>query len=146
MDESPDRDSGGETGDAVDPEATDADVEAAVSRAQTTDTDTSADDDGAADAPPDPTDLPEGILNAPESAEGTGHTLLEEHERETEAGWKAAIRTGAFWLGATAVAVAVTLTAIVSLRGIGLSDSLSFILASVGMSVIVGLVFLSLQR
>ncbi|MFB6205886.1 MAG: hypothetical protein ABEJ05_05085 [Haloglomus sp.] len=148
MNESPDGDD--------QPEATDADVEAAI--------DDVVDGDGSDDGPvsavtdvggptqaagadePGLEDLPDEMLDTPTSAEDGDHTLLEEHERQTESALKSYARLGAFWGGATVVAVAVTLTAIVSLRQAGLSDGPAFVLASVGMAVIVGLVFLSLRR
>jgi hypothetical protein len=138
MDESP----GGRND--VEPGATDEDVEAAVSNAEpeadlmaSEDTDESSAGPGAG--------LPDDVLNAPASAEEADHTLLEEYEREQESVWKGRLRTAAFWLGATGVSVAVTLTAIVSLTSSGLSDGVAFILASVGMAVIVGFVFLSIR-
>lgn len=138
MDESP----GGKNN--VEPGATDGDVEAAVNSAE-------ADVSPATSGGTDESDsglgggLPADVLNAPASAEEADHTLLEEYQREQESGWKGNLRTGAFWLGATGVSVAVTLTAIVSLTASGLSDGLAFVLASVGMAVIVGFVFLSLR-
>lgn len=90
--------------------------------------------------------LPDEVLNAPASAEAGDHTLLDEYERENEPRWRALVRQGAFWVVATGAAVAVTLTAVVSLRQSGLSDGLAFIIASVGMALMVGLVFLSLRR
>lgn len=95
-------------------------------------------------APTDP-ELRQADLSAPASATDGEHTLLEEYEREQESVWKGRLRTAAFWLGATGVSVAVTLTAIVSLTSSGLSDGVAFILASVGMAVIVGFVFLSIR-
>ena len=142
MNESPDED-------GVEPEATDADVEAAVSGAEgEPDRDHASDErpsDPAADEPT-PADLPDGVLNAPTSAEDAGHTLLEDHERENRSPWRDRLRTGAFWVAATAVAVAVTLTAVASLRRTGFSGRMAFILGSVGMAVVVGVVFLSVQR
>ncbi|WP_254830051.1 hypothetical protein [Haloglomus salinum] len=169
MDESSE---GGQSEDTVDPEATDEDVEAAIngvetapggsSGAQHDPEEPSLSPDGPAESPaegasgPDsgpgldsdsgPGDLPEEVINAPASAEDGDHTLLEDYERENEPRWKTLARKGAFWVGATAVAVAVTLTAVVSLRQSGLSDGVAFILASVGMAVMVGFVFLSLRR
>lgn len=165
MDESSE---GSRAGDAVDPEATDEDVEAAINgveaptdRPSGSDMDPEepgptadepggvADEPAASEAPdsdPDPGDLPDEIINAPTSAEEGSHTLLEDYERENEPRWKKLARQAAFWVGATAVAVAVTLTAVVSLRQSGLSDGLAFIIASVGMAVMVGFVFLSLNR
>ncbi|WP_254821615.1 hypothetical protein [Haloglomus halophilum] len=162
MDES----SEGQSEDTVDPEATDEDVEAAINGVETAPDGSSAPqndpDEPAAspdesaepvaegapspDSDPDPGDLPDEVINAPASAEDGEHTLLEDYERENEPRWKGAARKGAFWVGATAVAVAVTLTAVVSLRQSGLSDGVAFILASVGMAVMVGFVFLSLNR
>jgi hypothetical protein len=136
MDESPHGDSDGGPG------ATDADVEAAVAGAEE-ETGQRRADDAPAD---DPEDLPDGVLNAPTSAEEAGHTLLEDHERETRSPWRDRLRLGAFWAGATTVALAVTLTAIVSLRRSGFSDGLAFVLGSVGMAVVVGFVFLSVRR
>ena len=136
MDESPHGDSDGGPG------ATDADVEAAVAGAEG-ETGQRRADDAPAD---DPEDLPDGVLNAPTSAEEAGHTLLEDHERETRSPWRNRLRLGAFWAGATTVALAVTLTAIVSLRRSGFSDGLAFVLGSVGMAVVVGFVFLSVRR
>jgi hypothetical protein len=136
MDESPHGDSDGGPG------ATDADVEAAVAGAEG-ETGQRRADDAPAD---DPEDLPDGVLNAPTSAEEAGHTLLEDHERETRSPWRDRLRLGAFWAGATTVALAVTLTAIVSLRRSGFSDGLAFVLGSVGMAVVVGFVFLSVRR
>ncbi|WP_276257830.1 hypothetical protein [Haloglomus litoreum] len=133
MDESPD----GDGTDASSPEATDEGVETAVEGAESADTQEG--DEG-------PGTLPDEILNAPASAEEGGHTLLEEYERENESRWRSLARQGAFWVVATGAAVAVTLTAVVSLRQSGLSDGLAFILASVGMALMVGLVFLSLRR
>lgn len=143
MDESPRGDSDGGPG------ATDADVEAAVTGVEGETGRRRADDapadDPEADEPP-PEDLPAGVLNAPTSAEEAGHTLLEDHERETRSPWRDRLRLGAFWAGATGVALAVTLTAIVSLRRSGFSDGLAFVLGSVGMAVVVGFVFLSVRR
>ncbi|TSD15353.1 hypothetical protein DP107_05785 [Haloglomus irregulare] len=136
MDESPHGDSDGGPG------ATDADVEAAVTGVEG-ETGQRRADDAPAD---DPEDLPDGVLNAPTSAEEAGHTLLEDHERETRSPWRNRLRLGAFWAGATTVALAVTLTAIVSLRRSGFSDGLAFVLGSVGMAVVVGFVFLSVRR
>jgi hypothetical protein len=159
MDESSD----GDGTDDSSPEATDEDVEAAVNGAE------SVGEPGAGEAPqrgpggrdgtspgagtpPDddpesgPEELPDEILNAPASAEEGDHTLLDEYERENEPRWRSLVRQGAFWVVATGAAVAVTLTAVVSLRQSGLSDGLAFILASVGMALMVGLVFLSLRR
>lgn len=138
MDESP-----GE-GNDIEPGATDEDVEAAVSSAESEVGPATGGDTGEVDSGPG-AGLPDDVLNAPASAEEADHTLLEEYQREQESGWKGTLRTAAFWLGATAVSVAVTLTAIVSLTGSGLSDGVAFILASVGMAVIVGFVFLSLR-
>ncbi|PSP98302.1 hypothetical protein BRC89_08170 [Halobacteriales archaeon QS_4_70_19] len=103
------------------------------------------------DAPPGPgpqdrTPDSSEMLNAPKSAGEGGHTLLEEYERENASPWRGRLRTAAFWVGATAVAVAVTLTAVVSLRRSGLSDGLAFVLGSVGMAIVVGFVFLSVRR
>jgi hypothetical protein len=168
MDES----SEGQSEDTVDPEATDEDVEAAINGVETAPGESNGpqnDPDGPAASPhesadpvaegapspdsgpgldsdSDPGDLPDEVINAPASAEDGEHTLLEDYERENEPRWKGAVRKGAFWVGATAVAVAVTLTAVVSLRQSGLSDGVAFILASVGMAVMVGFVFLSLRR
>ena len=136
MDESPHGDSDGGPG------ATDADVEAAVTGVEG-ETGQRRADDAPAD---DPEDLPDGVLNAPTTAEEAGHTLLEDHERETRSPWRDRLRLGAFWAGATTVALAVTLTAIVSLRRSGFSDGLAFVLGSVGMAVVVGFVFLSVRR
>ena len=136
MDESPHGDSDGGPG------ATGADVEAAVTGVEG-ETGQRRADDAPAD---DPEDLPDGVLNAPTSAEEAGHTLLEDHERETRSPWRDRLRLGAFWAGATTVALAVTLTAIVSLRRSGFSDGLAFVLGSVGMAVVVGFVFLSVRR
>lgn len=142
---------------ATAPEATDEDVEAAISGVVGPQ-ESEATGESASDSPsespaekapgedPDPDELPQGIHNAPASAEDGSHTLLEEYERENEPRWKTLARQGAFWAGATAVAVAVTLTAVVSLRQSGLSDGVAFILASVGMALMVGFVFLSLRR
>ena len=136
MDESPQGAGGGGPG------APEADVEAAVPGVEG-ETGQRRADDAPADAPPD---LPDGVLNAPTSAEEAGHTLLEDHERETRSPWRNRLRLGAFWAGATTVALAVTLTAIVSLRRSGFSDGLAFVLGSVGMAVVVGFVFLSVRR
>lgn len=104
-------------------------------------------DAGATDGTEAPTEeLPDGILDAPTSAEEGDHTLLEEYERENASPWRGRLRTAAFWVGATVAAVAVTLTAVVSLRQSGLSDGLAFVLGCVGMAVVVGFVFLSLRR
>ena len=138
MDESPD-------GDGVEPEATDADVEAAVTGAEGEPGRGQADDAPTGDEPARD-DLPEGVLNAPTSAEEAGHTLLEDYERGNESPWRDRLRLGAFWAGATAVAVAVTLTAVASLQRSGFPDGLAFVLGSVGMAVVVGVVFLSVQR
>ena len=96
-------------------------------------------------APTDP-ELRQADLSAPASATDGEHTLLEEYEREQEATWKSYARTAAFWVGATLASVALTTTAFVSLVESGLSQGVAFFAASVALAVVVGFVFLSLNR
>jgi hypothetical protein len=152
---------------AVPPDATDEDVESAISDVERTatrgpapgadggedsptagesvDTPASEEPSDAADEAELPEELREGDLAAPASAEEGGHTLLEEYEREQEPSWRSRLRQGAFWVAAIAVAVGLTLGGVVSLTESGFSDGAAFIIASVGMAVMVGFVFLSLQ-
>jgi hypothetical protein len=108
--------------------------------------------DGSATDGPDPgtesadPELRQADLSAPASAGDGDHTLLEEYEREQEPAWKSYARTAAFWGGATLASVALTTTAFVSLVESGLSQGVAFFAASVALAIVVGFVFLSLNR
>jgi hypothetical protein len=146
MDESSDRSPDESPREATDEEVESAIADAEVARGGGPGTDARGGEGRAEPSSgPGEADIPESDLAAPASAGDGGHTLLEEYERQQESAWRKRLRQGAFWGVAIAVAVGLTLGGVVSLTESGLSDGVAFIVASVGMAVMVGIVFLSLR-